>query len=183
MTSMPSGDPYCKEHGFIPCQCHYYGSVMSKVPTTIQMETVSQSNFPMCGTCGKHQGTCICGGSSDPYRDILTGVASSVSQVCVDITKPIEDVPVRKWADELRDTAKTAHTNPDHEPKSLYTYILERCKMRAKKGDYFAFFHRNSLMLWTLTEFEMAADLLRKDNFEVEVTPLSGDVRLRISWE
>jgi hypothetical protein len=177
--SMASGDPWCVIHGFSPCGCKlypYYGQPML---------TAQQSNFALCGECGKHQGTCICGGSSDPWADRarLTAQVREGTQISMDVTKPQVEVPIKKWADELREIAIKADEHRDYEGFSAYIYMLERCKLAAKRGDCGIVYWKNNLYLWCKEELEIAADLLRQDNFKVEMFPWKDDdIRIVVNW-
>lgn len=133
---------------------------------------MTQQNNSMCKMCQKHEAFCMCASSSDPFHDFARDISKT----------PTIKVPIKKWADTLRETAEKINQDSTPEPKSLYTYLLERCKQSANRGDIFATFWKKNLSLWTQQEIEMAADLLRDDNFKVQIAPMEDNVRIHISW-
>lgn len=177
------GDPYCEHHGFNPCHCGYNKmTITPDFSTLLNFYTVIN-----CSQCGKHPSVCMCKGSSDPHNDIrqYQGTLPDDVPLSVDITQPQEEKPVKKWADECRETAKRVNAQPSSpEPKSLYIFMLERCKTACTVGQMVKiFFWKKDLPIWSQQEIYLAADLLRGDNFKVETYSLEGDIRIHISWE
>lgn len=175
-NSTSSGDPYCPRHGFIPCRCW------------------EKTNLGQCVGCGKHPDSCMCGASSDPWRDLVQQHNISLRdlvaqmpqgvQICQDMTQPQEDKPVKKWADELRETAQ--QVGEPTECRSAYYYFLERSKLAAKRGNFSATFWMSKLP-WTKQEIEGAAELLRQDNFQVKIQVAEDlrevDTEVIVSWQ
>jgi len=133
---------------------------------------MTQQSKSTCKGCQKHEAFCMCPSSSDPFHDLARDISKT----------PTIKAPIKKWADELRETAEKVNQSSTPEPKSLYTYLLERCKQSANRGDISATFWKKNLSLWTQQEIEMASDLLRDDNFKVQVMTAENDVRIHISW-
>lgn len=177
--SMATGDPYCPIHGFTPCRCWEYrqfavyqpfNPIYNMIPTTLQMPAITDT----CSGCGKHPSVCMCASSSDPFQDLVNDLRESRTK----------KTPVKKWADECKENAQKVNAAPEPEPKSLYIFMLERCKRASAKGEFAEhFFWKTNLPIWSAQEIQLAADMLREDNFQVEVVPLDNDIRVRISWE
>jgi hypothetical protein len=144
--------------------------------------------YPMyekiCKGCNKYEAYCMCKGTSNPYYDMqaLEGVLPDGVSIQVDPSKIQETKPVKKWADELREIAVKVSEHRDYEGFSAYIYMLERCKLAAKHGECGIVYWKNNLHLWCKEELEIAADLLRKDNFAVEVAPMNDDIRIVVNW-
>lgn len=185
--SMAIGDPYCPIHGISPCRC-WYNRQFYFTPTLYQPYNPMLSiMMDICSGCGKHPSVCMCKSSSDPYNDIqYQATLPEGTSICIDPSKPQEVKPVKKWADECRETAQKAKKTFPPEPRSLYIYMLERCKHESNDGHFVKnFYWPAALPVWSKEELEMAADLLREDNFTVELVQLEygdNDLMVRISW-
>jgi len=182
---MPTGDPYCSVHGYTPCRCAMYPALNPVcVPCypTMTMTIANQTAFPMCETCNKMQGACLCSGSSDPWKDIMN------KKVYVDLTQPAEEEkPVKKWANVLKEIATEAAKNENEvEGKSAYYFFLERAKIAAKKGQFRLLFWMSKLP-WTRRELDVAAELLRDDNFVVTIQVANdlrdSDTEIVVGWQ
>jgi len=153
--AMSAGDPYCSIHGFNPCRCWYYGS--------LAVPNIHQQN-----QWQKFQGQLAQG-----------------TQICVDMTKPQEEVPVKKVADELKQVAAVAAAD-QVESHSAWIFFLERAKKAAKQGQFRIHFWMSKLP-WTRPELDAAAESLRKDNFTVNIRVCNelrdSDTEIVVSWQ
>lgn len=177
-NSAASGDPYCPKHGFTPCNCGVYTSSRTRGES-------------VCSGCGRHPGVCMCGASSNPWADLhnislrdLVAQSPVGTQICQDPSQPQEVKPIKKWADELRETAQ--QVGEATECRSAYYYFLERAKLAAKRGNFSATFWTSKLP-WTKEEIEGAAELLRQDNFQVKIRIAEDlqevDTEVIVSWQ
>jgi hypothetical protein len=170
--SMAAGDPYCPTHGFTPCSCW-------------ENNVLHQASYYLCNGCGKGLGYCMCSISNNPYYNILNLESKLPKdiQICVDPTKPVAEEKFKTLSDEFHEIAFAV--NQEIEANSAYVFFLERSKLAAKKGQFKITFWKSGLP-WVQEELNKAADLLRKDNFDVSVEPSTdmrgNDIEIIISW-
>lgn len=179
-VSMAAGDPFCPIHGFTPCMCGQYpnlGDPFFYNPYCNLGNLMFQVQIP-CSGCKKHPSVCVCGATSNPYHDMRALEGAT-------LTPRNPNEPVKKWADELKETAKKVNDAKEVEGRSAYYFFLERSKLAAKKGNFSATFWMSCLP-WTKEEIAMAANLLRQDNFQVSVEPADdlqqADIEIKVSW-